>query len=81
MQSLLKGFHKPCFAGKAYIDPSNVLLDGSMQWLPLKVKSDQKLYQDYPRVAKKSNQGTDISTFLRLLEFSISKISFRTFSD
>ena len=46
------------FAGKAYIDPSNVLLDGSMQWWPLEVNSDQKLYQDYPpRLTKKSNQG------------------------
>ena len=54
-----------------------------MQWWPLEVNSDQKIYQDYPhpRLAKKSNQGIRpyFSFTLASLNFQ-SKISFRTFS-
>ena len=53
-----------------------------MQWWPLEVNSDQKIYQDYPhpRLAKKSNQGIRpyFSFTLASLNFQ-SKISFRTF--
>ena len=55
---------KPYFQGKAYIDPSNVVLDGSMQWWPLEVTPDQP-YQDYPR--GKSNQG-NIHKFYSLIQ-------------